>query len=160
MRALLIALAGFAAAAQADPVLTVTINPSSQVGGGGQVLPYFGTLHNNTTDTVFINSDSFVFDIAGALDDSPFLNNAPISINANFTTPSFEFFTITVPGGTSPGTYNGQFTVVGGPDSNAMNNLGEASFSVTVPEPSTLSGAAFLACALALRRRLPRTPNS
>ena len=147
MRAFLIAFFACVALVQADTALTVNINPSTQVGGAGGVVPFFGTLHNNTTDTVFVNGDSFTFDIAGALDDSPFLPNAPISIDAGVTTTSFEFFAITVPQGVTFGVFNGQFTVLGGADGNAQDNLGQASFALSVPEPG---GAGLLACALAL----------
>jgi hypothetical protein len=157
MRALLTILFCFAAAAHADQ-LTVIFAPSTLTGNPGGMVDFSGTLTNNTAGTLFINFDSFGF-AAGTLDDTPFFDNAPLSLDAGQTSPSFEFFDITLPADLAPGDYDGSFTVFGGADGNGQNPLGTGSFEVdvvnaaSVPEPSSLillgSGAAWLI----LRRR-------
>jgi hypothetical protein len=138
MRALILTLAlGLTTLCRAD-VLTITFDEATLAGAPGDELDFTGTLTNNTADTVFINSDSFTFAIAG-LDDSPFLNNAPISLDPGESSTPFELFDVVIPSGTPNGSYAGAFTVVGGSDGNAQDNLTTSSFSVTAtPEPSTI----------------------
>ncbi len=83
MRALLISFLGLTALCSATPLFTVTFTPNTISGNPGDVIPFSGTLLNNTSSTLFINSYSFTFAIAGALDDSPFLINAPTSLAAS-----------------------------------------------------------------------------
>ncbi|HEY3840671.1 MAG TPA: PEP-CTERM sorting domain-containing protein [Bryobacteraceae bacterium] len=142
MRILLFILLAFAATCQANDI-TVTFNPATLSGTPGSVLDFFGTLTNDDLFSLDIDSDSFT--LAGfptGVDDSPFLNNAPSSLGAGATTLPFEFFTVTIPLNQAPGTYNGSFTVIGGPSSNGggQDNLGAGTFAVTVsgvPEPGT-----------------------
>ena len=140
MRALIPIFLAAAAACHAS-VLTVAIVPDTLTGNPGNVLPFFGSLTNTTGSTVFINSDSFTFAIAGA-DDTPFLINAPISLGPLGSAGPFEFLDVTIPLAQAPGTYDGVFTVLGGADGNAQDNLGSAAFHVTVnstvPEPGSL----------------------
>ena len=138
MRALIPILFAFAAAANADQIM-VNLDSTTLSGGPGVELMFTGTLTNTTADTLFINSDSFTFQITGALDDSPFLTNAPISIDAGLTSGDFEMFDINIPVSEPPGTYIGTFTVLGGSDGSVLSNLGSASFSVNVatPEPAS-----------------------
>jgi hypothetical protein len=137
MRALFTIFFVMVVAAQADTVLTVTFTPDTVAGDPGSAVLIFGTLTNNTTDTVFINSDSFTFAIPGALDDSPFLANAPASLDPSQTSSSFEFFEVDIPNDQPLGAYTGVFTVLGGADGNAMDNLGSSPFEVdAVPEPA------------------------
>jgi hypothetical protein len=146
MRTILLTIIGLATICRADTMFTVTFTPDTLSGNPGDVLQFLGTLLNNTTDTVFINSDSFTFGINGAVDDSPFLNNAPISLGPSGSSgPAFEFFDVTIPLGQLAGTYDGVFTVLGGPDGGAgtaQDNLGSANFHVDVtnpvPEPGSL----------------------
>jgi PEP-CTERM motif len=147
MRTILLTIIGLATICRADTMFTVTFTPDTLSGNPGDVLQFLGTLLNNTSDTVFINSDSFTLAIIGAVDDSPFLNNAPISLGPSGSSgPAFEFFDVTIPLGQPGGDYDGVFTVVGGADGGAgtaADNLGSADFHVdvnnTVPEPSSLS---------------------
>jgi hypothetical protein len=142
MRAILSILFVFAAAAQADE-FTVSFTESTLTGTPGDVLEFDGTLTNNTSSTVFINNDSFTFQIPGALDDSLFLNNAPFTLGPMATSTSFAFFDVTIPGGQLPGDYTGAFTLQGGSDDNAMDNLGVGSFQVDIPA-GTPEPASFL----------------
>lgn len=133
--------------ASAAPILTVTVSPALQSGVPGQTLVFPGTLENLTTGTVFINSNSLTFDIAGigVLDDSFFLLNAPISLNSLEATKPFDFFSVSIPALQTPGLYSGVFTVLGGADGSAADVLGTGTFQVQVnsanaeiPEPSTV----------------------
>jgi hypothetical protein len=142
MRALIPIFLAAAAACQAGTVFNVSIIPDTFTGNPGDVLPFFGTLLNNTGSEVFINSDSFTFAIGGALDDSPFLTNAPLSLGAFGSSGSFEFLTVTIPLGHAPGAYDGVFTVLGGATDVASDSLGSAAFHVdvnsTAPEPGSV----------------------
>jgi hypothetical protein len=166
MRALIPILFIFAAAAaNADglPDLSVNLDSSTLSGVAGDDLMFTGTLTNNDTTTLFINSDSYTFAIGG-LDDSPFLNNAPISLDAGATSSDFEIFDVNIPLGQTPDSYGGVFTVLGGTDGNALNVLGSASFTVDVeaatatPEPApyplfALAIALFVGARLIRKRR-------
>ena len=161
MRILLFMLLAFAASCQANDI-TVTFNPSTLSGAPGDVLDFFGTLTNDDLFSLDIDSDSFTLAgfPAGSLDDSPFLNNAPTSLAAGATTPSFEFFTVTIPLNQGSGSFDGTFTVVGGPTSNGggQDNLGAGTFTVTVsatPEPGTWLMLLAGGLLLPVRRYLP-----
>ena len=157
MRALVTILFGLAVAAHAS-VLTVSFNPNPLSGPPGDTLQFMGTLTNDTSNTVFINSDSFSFAIPGALDDTPFLNNAPISLGPLAMSSPFIFFQVTIPAVQAPGPYDGVFTVLGGANGNAMDNLGAGNFEVHVvtPEPASLLLCAAAGLALVVRRRKAR----
>jgi|SRR5579872_4770444 len=154
MRNLLITFFGLAMACQATAVMTVTFSPMIVTGAPGQTVGIFGTLTNNAGTTQFINGDTFNLTGLSGADDSPFLNNAPFSLGPGATSASFQFLAETIP--TAPvGLYNGTFTVTGGADSNAQDNLGTGNFGVNViPEPSTmlLLGGALIAGWIRRRR--------
>jgi hypothetical protein len=165
MRALIPILLAAAAACQAATV-TVTIFPDTLTGNPGNLVPFSLTLLNTTGSTVFINSDSFTFAIGGAVDDSPFLNNAPLSLGAFASSGPFEFLTVTIPLAQASGTYDGAFTVQGGATDTASDNLGSGAFHVVVnstvpavPEPGpALLVALGIAAASWLGRRRRRGP--
>ncbi|MGH9665115.1 MAG: hypothetical protein ACRD9L_11885 [Bryobacteraceae bacterium] len=141
MRLFLTMFFGLTITSQASTILAV-LNPDTLIGAPGATLQFSGALANTTADTVFINADSFTFDIAGAVDDSPFLLNAPFFLNPNETSAPFPFLSVLIPLAQAPGVYDGAITIVGGIDANAQDNLGIASFHVQVsgvPEP--VSGA-------------------
>jgi hypothetical protein len=70
-----------------------------------------------------------------------FYTNAPISVDAGQMSVDVELFDISA---SSPlldalGTYSGRYTVIGGADGDAQDNLSIAGFSITtVPEPSSI----------------------
>ena len=136
MKALLCLFLTLSAASAA--VINVTISPSLLVGNPGQAVTFTGTLENLTGDTVYINSNSFTFDIAGVgvLDDSLFLSNAPFFLNAFETTVPFDFLAVNVPMPQAPGFYSGVLTVLGGADGLASDILGSGSFQLEVPKPA------------------------
>jgi hypothetical protein len=157
MRSLLLCLL-MAAPVCHGAVLNVAFVPDTLSGNPGDVLQFFGTLTNTTNAEVFINDDSFTFAIPGAVDASPFLNNAPLSLGPLGSAGPFEFLDVTIPLGQAPGIYDGVFTVLGGSTDTARDNIGEAAFHVVVngsaPEPgSMLLFAAGAACLVSRRRR-------
>jgi hypothetical protein len=161
MRTLLITIAfGLATLCRADTI-TINFTEEALAGNPGTELDFVGTVtDNDPTDTVYINADSFTFEIPGALDDSQFLNNAPISVGPGATSTSFQLFDVVIPANETPGIYSGVFTIQGGIgeadqfDTNTV--LGSAAFQVDVtPEPVSLP---FVAAAIGglwyvLRRR-------
>lgn len=145
----------------ASTVFTVTLTPATQAAAPGDSLQFVGTLTNNTGNEVFVNNDSFTFDITGALDDSPFLTNAPFSLAAFASTPMFEFFDIAIPPAQAAGPYTGVFSILGGADGSAQDLLGQAAFEVdvatAVPEPrSTILLVVLAAIAWRVRTALSR----
>jgi hypothetical protein len=128
------------AAAYADTVTFTLSNPNGDVSVSGGSLDYYATVSAaaGNSGTVFLNGDSFNVTAPITLDDSGFFGNFPLSLapGASFTG---DLFVLTVPPGTSFGTYLGTFTLLGGADGNASNALGTADFSLTtVPEPSSI----------------------
>jgi hypothetical protein len=158
MRLFLTILLGAATLCPASTIFTVSFTPDTLTGDpGGPTIEFSGALLNNTGNTVFINGDSFTFGIGGAVDDSPFLFNAPISLGPSGSSGTFTFLDVTIPLGQAAGTYDGVLTVLGGADGSAQDSLGSAAFHVvvnsTVPEPSSfLLAAAGIASLLAWRR--------
>jgi len=161
MRALLPILFGIAAVAQASD-LTVVFNPNPQSVVPGGTLQFTGTITNVSPgqQTIFINSDQVNFPITMAVDDSPFFNNAPISLDFGDNSGPFVFFNVTIPAVQTPGAYIGSFTVLGGTDDTTLNPEGIGTFEVDVdtPEPGALllCGAAIAWLALRMRGRSPR----
>jgi hypothetical protein len=124
----------------------------------GDIIQFSGSLTNNTADTVFINSNSFTFAIPAAVDDSPFLNNAPFFLVGFGSSALFEFLDVTIPPAQAAGTYDGFFTVQGGLTESTMDPIGDTAFQVTVnstaPEPGSLLLMAAGLASLIARRRL------
>ena len=135
-------LLGLAATAQAA-TLNVSFSPDTLFASPGGTVQFSGSLTNTTDATVFLNGDSFTFDIPNAVDDFPFLSDAPISLGPNASSGIFSFLNITVPGDQATGTYNGVFTVSGGADPSTLDSVGSAPFHlvvnpvVGVPEPGS-----------------------
>ncbi len=125
--------------------------------GTSTTLEFAGTLTNPTSAVVFLNGDGSFLDQSMTLDDSPFLTLAPLSLAAGGTY-SGPFFDVMVFPTTLSGTYAGTFTIQGGADENAFDNLATANFTVnvtgaTVPEPQS---SALLLVALAVLAALHR----
>jgi hypothetical protein len=126
----------------ADPI-SITIDNTPLIGGGGTILTFDATMTNTTGGALNLNGDNFSFAPAFAtakVDDSAFFTAWPAALAAGQTFGSDALFSIFIPRGTALGTYDGIFAVVGGAGLNDQNLLGSAAFQFTVaPEPGTLS---------------------
>ena len=120
---------------------------------------------NPTVDTYTVDLDSCGPTMLGPFvtDCTPFLVNAPLFLNPNEVTSSFDMFTVTIqtPFGAPFTSYPGVFDVLGsvegpnGPLSDGSTVLGSADFSVqVVPEPATVGfiGAALVFGLFRVRR--------
>jgi hypothetical protein len=174
---LLAAAFGAAGLARADAIDLTLLDPNQTVAQGTASVLFDATLFNpSATDTIFLNSARDECDCSSyfAVDDSPFYNNAPLSLAPGQSSGTFELFAVDLSSTIPPGTYQDTFSILGGPDggtSTDFNVIGSAPFSVTVnssspsvPEPGTLS--MLLAGILALlwvhvrRRAYRRLPRS
>ena len=126
------------AAAYADTI-TITLNdPITYVSGtAGGTVTYNLTVSapgSNGAD-VFLNGASFNLASPLTLDSTDFFSNAPFFLDPG-TSATFDAFTVMVPPGATPGNYLGSFTIQGGADGGANNDLGTVNFTTEVtPEP-------------------------
>lgn len=130
------------AAAKADSV-TLTITQateyvSAQTGG---TVTFDATIYapaSNAAD-VYLNGDAF--NIAGPLtiDDTDFYLNFPQDL-APGDSVTGDLFTVTVPAGVAAEDYSGWFTLLGGADANASDNVSPTVTYdvVATPEPSSV----------------------
>lgn len=125
-------------AAKAD-TLTLTLAYPDQSGVGGELLTFDATLTDiDPTEVIYLNADIPYVDSPLVIDDSPFFNFYPLSLNPPATYTG-ELFTVFIPDGTPLGLYTGSFQILGGSDGNAQDVLASANFNVQVtPEPSSL----------------------
>jgi hypothetical protein len=123
--------------------LSLALDPPLLLSTPGSVLTFSGTLTNTGTGELFLSGDSFTLAGAGlSLDDTPFLEGAPLSLPGG---QSFAgaLFTVSIAQGTPNGSYGGSFTVLGGPAEGDQGELATARFTAqVVPEPGTLALAA------------------
>jgi hypothetical protein len=130
-------------AAKADDI-TITLDAPSQTSSAGGTLQFFGTITNDTDTTLYLNSDDLTIDGVSLTTADQFFNNVPFSLAPDGNSGDIELFVVTVsdPLLDAAGTYDGSYTLVGGTDGSAQDNLGTATFSVTTlsqaPEPSSL----------------------
>jgi hypothetical protein len=127
-------------AAKADSI-TITFDQPNQIGKAGQTLEFFGTIKNNTGSTIFLNGDSLNISGLSFTILDQFFTTVPISLAPGSTSADIELFDVVL---SNPlldpiGKYTGSYTLLGGTDDGAQDNLGTSSFSVTtVPEPSSV----------------------
>lgn len=147
--------------------LSLNLVTPYQSGDPGQTLTFDVNITNNSSDTVFLNTDFYYVDSPLALDDGQldntgFWTNAPLLLGTGDSSGDFELFTVTIPLGTPAGLYTGFFAIYGDDGGSSVDSLlGTAYFDINVlPEPSSLvlfvSGLAVLAGIF--RRRLIRVP--
>jgi hypothetical protein len=138
--ALLLTLGLSSAAAHADTVSFTLTNPTQFVdGAAGGTVTYIATVSapGSNGAAVNLNSDSFNVGAPLGLDDSDFFANFPFFLNPGDSFTG-DLFTITVPAGTAPGNYSGDFEILGGSDGGSSDVLGAVTFATTVtPEPSS-----------------------
>jgi len=137
----------FGASAFGGP-LTINFTSSLLNAARGQTITFSGSVANTSGTTVFLNGDSLNLAAPLMADDTKFFLNSPLSIGPGATTPIFQIFDVTVPGGAPFGLYPGVFDILGGSTPNDFATVGTATFAVNVvPEPATfwmlLAGAGY-----------------
>lgn len=134
------------AAAGASAGVVVVFDNSNQTGNPGGTLQFFGVISNTGSDTVFLNSDTLTLPGLSFTIADQFLNYVPVSLDGGLSSGDIELFDVTLsnPLLDPAGPYPGSYTLIGGFDANAQDNLGLANFDVTTgsgatetPEPST-----------------------
>lgn len=126
--------------ANADTI-TLTLTDPVQVGSVlGTSLDFDATVSapGMNSGDVFLNSDSFNVDAPLTLDDDGFFLGFPLSLSPGESFTGL-LFTVFLPTNTPNAIYNGSFSILGGADGGAANDLADVTFQVnTVPEPITL----------------------
>jgi hypothetical protein len=136
--------AAFSAAAANADVVTITFDQANQSANPGATLQFFGTITNNTPNTVYLNSDDLT--IGGPPDlasNDLFFANVPISLAPNgqlgASSGDIELFDVIVsnPLSNPLTTYPGTYDILGGSDPGSAEVLSSTNFSVTTaPEPA------------------------
>jgi hypothetical protein len=132
------------AVAKADTI-TISFDQPNQAAAPGGSLQFFGTITNDSNATIYLNSDDLNLNGLSLTTNDQFFNTVPISLapsgQPGDSSGDIELFDVTVsdPLLDSAGTYSGTYTLFGGADGNAQDNLSSASFSVTTtPEPASI----------------------
>jgi hypothetical protein len=127
--------------AYADTI-TLTLTNPVQVGSGslGSSLDFDATVSapGKNSGDVFLNSDSFNVDAPLTLDDDGFFFGFPLSLSPGQSFTGL-LFTVFLPTNTPNAIFNGSFSILGGADGSAANDLADVTFQVnTVPETTTI----------------------
>jgi hypothetical protein len=128
------------AAAYADTITFTLTNPTGYVVHTGGSLTFDATVSAPISNgaPVFLNGDSFNVTAPITLNDSDFFADFPLFL-APGTSFTGDLFVLTVPPNTAFENFLGTFTLLGGANGNASNNLGTVSFDlITTPEPSSI----------------------
>jgi hypothetical protein len=138
----------------------LTLLPVSGV--PGTIVTVEGIITNNSSNTVYLNSESFTLPlplING--DNTDFFVNAPFSLSAGTNSGLIALFTFQIAPGTSSGIFPENFLdIIGGGASDFTDVLASSEFSaiVVTPEPGPLplfGTAISLLAALAWRKKKP-----
>jgi hypothetical protein len=142
--------------------LLMSFNPAVQTGHQGDLLTYNSTLANTGVSTLYLNAINYNglnSDIV--LDPTLFFVNAPFFLSGGETW-SGDVFTTQISPTATAGDYVGSFTVIGGTDPGALDDLASQTFQVTVapianvpePGPVALGASAILILLLLAGRRI------
>ena len=150
-------------AAKAD-TLTLTLASPYQTSSISDLFSFTGTIAYTAADatndgsvTEYLNGDSLIGDAGLTLDDSPFLTNAPLTMNPGDSWTGLLFTATAPPYGLGSNFYTGTFSILGGPNSSAGGTLASEDFNIQVtPEPTSfmLLGTGLMAFAGLARRKL------
>lgn len=129
-------------AARADAVLNLTPSTVNTIAGG--MVEFDGTLTNAGSSDLYLNGDVVILEYTKlAVDDSLFFADSPLFLSPG-SSYSGAFFDVTADADTLSGSYTGSYTVQGGLDSNAFDDIAVVDFTVDVdsnivtPEPNPL----------------------
>jgi len=120
-----------APAANADTYTFVFTNPD-QSAVAGDIVEFDATITNlDPSNGLYLNFDNLAsLDAPLILDDTAFWNIPyPLDSGDGYTGPLFD---VTVPLGTAAGTYEGEYQVFGGSNTDASDLLGDEPFTITV----------------------------
>ena len=138
------------AVSHADSLSVTSTDPSQTILQGTTVVTFDETISNPSADTIFLNSDgAFTDSTLVSVDDSPFLTNAPFFLDAMSSSGPFALFNVDLPANLAPGLYTGTFSIFGGADGGASDDLADVNFSITVSSPVATApepGSLLLAC--------------
>jgi hypothetical protein len=152
----LLALAALAAAGAHADGISITLDNPNQSGNPGETLSFYGVITNTDVNPedcyIYLNSDDPNFTLSDASVSDNFFANVPPYLAPGTSSGDVDLFDITLadPESDPFGTYDGEYTLVGGMDGGAdtaQDNLAQVGFSVDVepasvsaiPEPSTLA---------------------
>lgn len=129
-----------AAASTYAASVTLTLDSNSLSALPGQVITFSGTVNNGLGSEVFLNTLNVNLAGGGLTTDSLVFFLGPASVNGLTTTPSFDWFTVTVanPFNFPFGAYSGTIDLLGGADAFAQDILSQTTFTVTVLDPATV----------------------
>jgi hypothetical protein len=131
--ALVTLFAGLTSIAKAQTLDVTLLDPDPTVTQGTTSVAFDATIFNPSGQTIFLNGDSFSSVSPLVVDDTPFFNNAPLSLAPGATTAPFVLFDVNLPASTPVGSYaNNVFSIFGGGTGAAFDNLSNSSFSVNV----------------------------
>ena len=130
------------ATAGASAAIVVAFDNPGQTGHPGDTLLFLGTISNTGAGTVFLNGDDLTLNGASFTVTDLFFTNVPLSLDGGVNSGDIELFDVTLsnPLLDPPAVYPGSYTLLGGIDGNAGDNLGFAAFSVTTA-PSVPGGS-------------------
>ncbi len=124
-----------ASAAGAQSLDVTLSNSTVAVTQGTTVVDFYATITDpSLTATVYLNGDSSTTSTSFlTVDDTPFFNNTPLSLGPGQSSGLLELFAVDLPAATPQGLYSGNvFSILGGADGNAANDVADVRFSVDV----------------------------
>jgi hypothetical protein len=150
-------------ASTAHAQITLDLLPLNPTGTIGDTIAFRGTVTNGSNEAVYLTGNDSVISGGLSIDDSKFWTHAGLILSPGATTGMIDLFDVKIGSSTLPGLYGGTFTIIGGADAAAQDNIATQGFNVNVvppaqvPEPEALTasaaGAVALLAVFALRLR-------